>query len=559
MYQCKVCGQEFMTKCGYVKHELAHTVKFHCEICGKQYRRKETLFKHKKSSHTTTLDRQFKCSTCAQTFLTPGELIGHNQSHSVQTGGQSQSAFNGAVEIRTLQPVGIDRYDLVKFLASVRPIIEKHLLAKVRERAIKWYIVAQVKLTREDRDGDVRTVEPYFRSVTYSLLGTDTFDSHDLNEALQKLVTGLEKYIHESSGWILQNVIKLDINTILYKPLGGSSYVELPKTLASSHTVLNIRNKDNKCFVWAVLAGIHQVDHNANIVENYLPYEHELNMKGIDYPVALCKINQFEKQNEGFSINVFGWESNEIYPLRITRKKGKKYHINLLYLKKGDISHYCVIRDLNGFLYRTKSNRNKMYFCPYCLNGFTREDLMMNHREFCAENGDQKIVLPQKGVNDILKFNDFKKKMKCPFVIYCDFETVNRNVATCQQDPAKSSTTVTKHLEVCSFGYKRVCTDSRYTKESFIFRGQDASRHFIECLLKEEEEIKEILSHIEPLKMSENDQIDFENATHCSICENLFEEEECNKVIDHDHVTGFYRGAACNACNLGFRICNLFR
>ena len=98
-----------------------------------------------------------------------------------------------------------------------------------------------------------------------------------------------------------------------------------------------------------------------------------------------------------------------------------------------------------------------------------------------------------------------KKKMKCPFVTYCDFETVNKNVATCIQDPAKSSTTVTRRLDVCSFGYKRVCTDPRYTKESVIYRGPDASRRFIECLLKEEEEIKEILSHIEPLRMNESD------------------------------------------------------
>ena len=103
---------------------------------------------------------------------------------------------------------------------------KKYLLAKVHHRAIKWYIVAQVELTREDREGEIQTVQPFFRSTTYSLLTADTFEIHDLNEALQKLVIGLEKYIHESSGWILRTVIKLDIHTVLYKPLGGSSYMQ---------------------------------------------------------------------------------------------------------------------------------------------------------------------------------------------------------------------------------------------------------------------------------------------------------------------------------------------
>ena len=95
---------------------------------------------------------------------------------------------------------------------------------------------------------------------------------------------------------------------------------------------------------------------------------------------------------------------------------------------------------------------------------------MMNHKKFCAVKGEQKIVLPQKGVDDILSFKDLKKKMRCPFIIFCDFETINRNVdKTCGQNPAKSSTAVTKRLDVCSFGYKHVCMDPRYKKESVIY------------------------------------------------------------------------------------------
>ena len=64
---------------------------------------------------------------------------------------------------------------------------------------------------------------------------------------------------------------------------------------------------------------------------------------------------------------------------------------------------------------------------------------------------------------------------------------------------------------------------SHFTKETFIYRGPDASRHFIQSLIKEAEEIQEILKHIEPLKMTEDDELDFANATHCFICEKPFE------------------------------------
>ena len=163
-----------------------------------------------KKSALCTAERKFICSTCSQSFSTPRELIRHNESHRQQTGWQIRSAINDATEILTLRQVGIDRFDLVKFLANVRPATEKHLLAKNRQNGIKWYVLVEVELVREDRDGEVHTVEPFFRSFTYTLLSEETFESNNLNQAL---VVGLEKYIHESSEWILQRVKQVDIHT----------------------------------------------------------------------------------------------------------------------------------------------------------------------------------------------------------------------------------------------------------------------------------------------------------------------------------------------------------
>ena len=81
----------------------------------------------------------------------------------------------------------------------------------------------------------------------------------------------------------------------------------------------------------------------ADEVHHSILYEQELNMKGINFYVSLSKFNQFEKQNETFSINVLEYENEEIFPLRITRQKGRKHHVNLLHLQKGTLSHYCLI------------------------------------------------------------------------------------------------------------------------------------------------------------------------------------------------------------------------
>ena len=104
--------------------------------------------------------------------------------------------------------------------------------------------MTQVELTGEDHDGDMLMVEPYFRSVGNAFSTKDASRITILNQALQKLVIGLEKYIHESSVWILHQLKMLDIHTFVYKPLGGSSYIKLQE----ARTVLNARNEDEKMF-----------------------------------------------------------------------------------------------------------------------------------------------------------------------------------------------------------------------------------------------------------------------------------------------------------------------
>ncbi|WP_205068506.1 endonuclease domain-containing protein, partial [Vibrio cholerae] len=41
----------------------------------------------------------------------------------------------------------------------------------------------------------------------------------------------------------------------------------------------------------------------------------------------------------------------------------------------------------------------------------------------------------------------------------------------------------------------------------------------------------------------------------CYLCNKVFTEDNI-KVHDHCHLTGVYRGAACNACNINFKLPN---
>ena len=52
--------------------------------------------------------------------------------------------------------------------------------------------------------------------------------------------------------------------------------------------------------------------------------------------------------------------------------------------------------------------------------------------------------------------------------------------------------------------------------------------------------------------MTQEDEINFENATNCTICGDIFSNTS-GKARDHCPVSGKFRGAACSDCNLNFQ------
>ena len=70
----------------------------------------------------------------------------------------------------------------------------------------------------------------------------------------------------------------VDLHLLEFDPLRATSYRKV---------VINIKNKDEKCFLWSVIAGLYK-DSNARHperVSHYLEYEKEFNLRGISFPI----------------------------------------------------------------------------------------------------------------------------------------------------------------------------------------------------------------------------------------------------------------------------------
>ena len=76
---------------------------------------------------------------------------------------------------------------------------------------------------------------------------------------------------------------------------------------------------------------------------------------------------------------------------------------------------------------------------------------------------------------------------------------------------------------------------------------------FLDSLQDDDEKLKDILRHPIEKNLSEEEEAKFQQATKCHICGKEATEEDAF-VRDHDHLTGIFRNAAHNSCNLNYRI-----
>ena len=172
----------------------------------------------------------------------------------------------------------------------------------------------------------------------------------------------MEEFEIRGSQWVLNRILSFELRINRYTPHRGRSYVPLPSVIANKKAIINVQNKDNKCFLWAVLSALHPGNKHSNRVLKYKKWEHEFDeeLKGIEFPVKLTDVSKFAKRTE-LSINVYCFDNKSVVPLEITKDERDK-HIDLLYYK----NHYCWIQSLEKLVVTNLKKIIKSYFSVEC-------------------------------------------------------------------------------------------------------------------------------------------------------------------------------------------------
>ena len=423
-------------------------------------------------------------------------------------------------------------------------------------RNIKTILYLHCLMERIAIKGDKVIKEFAFHSKDLKLVLEGTDESKLYNEMVEEIEEEIQKVQNaEGSGWQFLKVIKLVLHTTRWDPINAGSYIDLPEALKNKHAIINMKNQDEECFKWCVLRALYPKDKNAERIDKDLKSKQDtLNMKGIRYPVNFRDIDRFESQNPEISITILGYNKDErIYPLKISRYTGCEHDITLLLIKDGEKSHYCLVKNLSALLQSQINNHKGIRnICLNCFNGFNTPDSLNKHKEYCYNNECVKIVMPPPGT--YLRFKNFPHSEKAPFAIYADFESLIKPMDNCDPDPNKSYTKKHQKHEPISFSYyinssidgvfKPVLR--KYTKT----KPEDGGT--MDVFIKWLEEDVKAIANIEEKEMifTVEDRKQFNKASDCWICGEYLGND---RVRDHCHFTGRYRGPAHNSCNLKYR------
>ena len=243
---------------------------------------------------------------------------------------------------------------------------------------------------------------------------------------------------------------------------------------------------------------------------------------------------------------MFGYENGLVFPIYVSDQKFED-SMDLLLLIDDDKSHYVYIKDFDRFMFHKTKNKNKKWFCRSCLQCFSSESVLIKHKEDCLSiNGKQSVKLEE----GTIEFENYLKQIPVPFKIYDDFECNLRGVESYEVSYRK---TYQDHVS-CSYAYKVVCIDDTFTKPIVVYRGENAAYEFIKVIPKEYKYCKKVMSkHFNKnLIMIEEEHL-FQQSNSHWICKKLIDNDE-EKVRDHCHVTGKYRGAALWDCNINLQL-----
>ena len=303
--ECQTCGRSFTQETHYYRHVRGHAQekKFKCSKCDKTFARKDAAQRHEKN--------------CKRKIQQTGSGIPAKKARSSSKGNftvtKIKTAFqNATVTWQLKYPTNNGSMDMID--PSVRAM--EYQLHQYREEhhALKYNMSLHIVFEQATDPSTITEPAVVLVSEQFEVY-TDTDITELLQETSKQLQNRIESYEGLGSGWVVSSLVALDTTVWQLDPLRASSYHPLSTWIRNTKCVINVKNRDQLCFKYAVLAGLYEPfgGINGDRISSYAYaeiLEDAPDFSMLEFPVTLRSIKTFETKNN-ISVNVYGVDEKE--------------------------------------------------------------------------------------------------------------------------------------------------------------------------------------------------------------------------------------------------------
>ncbi|CAB0043769.1 unnamed protein product [Trichogramma brassicae] len=265
------------------------------------------------------------------------------------------------------------------------------------------------------------------------------------------------------------------------------------------------------------------------------------------------QLSQASEQLKNITTTTFEWLAQQLVEIFPT------VHKDLLYIPHAASTSNSAVQNESGCLYWFYKEARKQYD----LESAPRRRVMAARLFYqCIPGGQEGSMIANTDIYISYRlpniYPEFLSHEVCvviaveeewvPFVIYADFECVLKPVAEAKAYSVHEAFSCGLYLK-CNFDdelseyrcYRKVNDNDMSPSEWFAQNLQDIAH-----------KVLEFFDNPKPMYFTSVEKVKFEKAETCHICKQGFTEKD-NKVRDHSHFTGEYRGAAHSKCNINYR------
>ena len=380
----------------------------------------------------------------------------------------------------------------------------------------------------------------------------------------------------------------------------GGKWVELPKHLSQKKALLNIQNEDDQCFRLCVLAfKMGRKDTNdwrwpGRYIDNpvrgarkppgwkprYKALDLDWSAIPLDRATTFEDIPAFEAANDlGVYIYVLRDHGHDTSnPTSVKRAvDGEERRPTFVELRRTPTvmrspdkeiqlllyrGHYLLITQFEWLVNQQRGVANRRqdaaHICYRCMTRFDARYQKCYEQHIAKMHCHRRLVTPKTATLQLpapekafMEFNAWGKLVHAPLIVVADFECFTTKT---EIKRGNSTTVVATNDEVASVCYAAIgCEGYEPPQEHLLhyYDREDPAVYLIRQLFKLVAHFKKAKSKHQNLVMTPEIKRQVRGATHCALCRKALGDD---RVADHNHFTGEFRGVMHDACNKRYRV-----